>query len=277
MLGLRVRTELEPVAASVATLAPLPRPGGFAALLDEFTTRRDRLDAGGDRRAAFCRAYALHLEGMRGLIDDAQPGGATDWVERVEIGAARQYVRALDAWDRGELHAVSAPWRAAFAHARVGDASVCEALRAGLQAHLSYDVPLAIARTGVDEHERAAIEAAFAQVTRLLAEDIDSISDAVLVAYAATPAFASDAITCDRIVAVRRRAWSDGLALEATTGTDARAQIFAPHGARGGAIDRGANVTAGRALARAPGREQLAFPHAIAAPSLTGRGSPPRL
>lgn len=204
----------------------------LAELVDVLTARVARLDAAADHRAAFCRAYAMHAACLRRASAADAFGSAAAWVERLEIEAATRYLRALDAWDRGDMFATPAPWRAAFAMSHHGDTSPADSVRLGVYALACYELPLAIARIGLDDGERAAAEAAFARVSALLAANVGAIGEALARYLPQSAALGrgsagSRAVAAEWLGLLRHRAWLDGFALLDAWDADARAAVFA--------------------------------------------------
>ena len=112
----------------------------IAELVTVFERRVDALMAARDARAAFCGAYGRYLAGVREAIASGAVGEGAGWVERLELEHAHQYLRAMDAWDRGDACLTPAPWRLVFSIDRHQTPSVAEALRMGALVHLAYDL-----------------------------------------------------------------------------------------------------------------------------------------
>ncbi len=190
-----------------------PYIAGFAELLDVLTARLHRLDAAHDRRAAFCGAYIRYVAGVRALASAGGLGDAADWTERLEVDFARQYLRALDGWDRRDFSGTPAPWRAVFAQSRHAGLAPHDDLRLHIDAHFAYDLPIALARTGLNPAHRRQREAAYRAVTRIAAD--------CLFAGTAAP------MAADWLDVLRRRAWADAVALYDAEDADQRASVFA--------------------------------------------------
>ena len=75
----------------------------------------------------------------------------------------------MDAWDRGDACLTPAPWRLVFAIERHQTPSVAEVLHMSALVHLSYDLPLALARTSVEGERPACVGATYRKATQLLA------------------------------------------------------------------------------------------------------------
>ena len=114
--------------------------------LDLITARYSLLNAADDRRATYCRVYARYVAALRREIAADAFGSAAGWLADLELDSARRYLHAIDAWSCHNMWSVPAPWRGAFA--LTADASG-DAIATALRAHLSYELPLAIARAGI--------------------------------------------------------------------------------------------------------------------------------
>ncbi len=191
----------------------------LAELIDVLTARLGRLEAAHDHRAAFCRAYAMYVDGLRSLIDRDGVGASAGWIEQIELDVARRYLRALDAWDRHDMAGTPAPWRAAFAKSKLGGLSVHEDLRLSIYAHTAYELPLALARADLSPRQRSMHADAYRTVTTLLTGSGGAFCGAALRTYAATPSIVralgrgDGAMSGEWIEAMRRRAWCEALAL----------------------------------------------------------------
>lgn len=136
--------------------------GDLASILE---TRVRALECAKDAGAAFCRTRLGQLRHIEGLLDAGSFNPATPWVERVETEHVHQYLRAAESWDRGDLALTPAPWRAVFAHVRQRNASPADAACAAAIAHLTYDLPLALARVGLTTFSGADTRAAYGRLT----------------------------------------------------------------------------------------------------------------
>jgi hypothetical protein len=72
----------------------------------------------------------------------------SEWMEEYLVTFANYYRRAFLAFERGNLEAVPAPWRVAFGTAIRGDALVIQDALLGVNAHINYDLALALADVG---------------------------------------------------------------------------------------------------------------------------------
>jgi hypothetical protein len=137
------------------------------------------LECARDSRAAFCALRHAQLDRIRGLLDSGGLGAAGAWVERLELEHVHQYLRAADSWDRGQPALTAAPWRAIFAYERGHGASQALSMQIGTIAHLTYDLPLALARTGMATTDGVATAAAYRALSESYATMIDEAVRAV--------------------------------------------------------------------------------------------------
>jgi hypothetical protein len=193
-----------------------PYIAGFAELLDVLTARLHRLDAAHDRRSTFCRAYTQYVAAVRALASSGRLAAAAGWTERLEVDFACQYLRALDGWDRRDFSGTPAPWRAAFAQSRYGDLSPLDDLRLSVYAHVSYDLPISLARVGLSPKHRTAREAAYRALTPIAAH-------CLLGGEAASNA---GPMAGEWIAVLRRRAWADAVALYDAEDDEHRTALF---------------------------------------------------
>jgi hypothetical protein len=176
-------------------------PAADAALteaLDLLTGRYSLLDAAGDRRAAYCRIYARYIAALRREVAAGAFGATASWLAGLELDTARRYLRAIDEWGCHNMWSVPAPWRAAFTLA--ADASG-DGIATSLRAHLSYELPLAVARAGTVRGAGGA----FKRAGRIFA--------------AAAPLHAHD------VAVLHAAAWREGTAL-AAAGDDERETVY---------------------------------------------------
>lgn len=148
-----------------------------------------------DARAAYVRLYAANIDRLRRNIDRIDAAQAA-WIEQVMLAHAHRYLGAVASWDSGDSALLAEPWRAAFALARgTTDTRVVTELSAAV--HVSYELPLALARVPLPASERGHAREAYLTAVRGLAGG-----------------------------ALLRRAWDDAMALVDASG-DGRAFVFA--------------------------------------------------
>ena len=115
---------------------------------------------------------------------------------------------------------------------RHGDTSPADCVRLGVYALTCYELPLAIARIGLEQCERAAAEAAFARVSALLAANVGAMGEALATYLPRSAALGrgsagSRAVAAEWLGLLRHRACLDGFALIDAVDADACAAVFA--------------------------------------------------
>jgi hypothetical protein len=113
----------------------------LGALLEAFEARADR-------RAVFLSVYTR----MTGAVGTRiREGGFADpeWVSAYLVAFANLYREAVYDYEAGTLDALADPWRLAFEAGERGDALVVQDAALGVNAHINYDLALALERVGV--------------------------------------------------------------------------------------------------------------------------------
>ena len=134
-------------------------PALLALVADPFegvTDARERLSAlertlreRGDGRAPFLTVYARVTGAVeRGVTDSAFED--PEWVARYLVAFAEHYRRAFEAFERGHLDDVPDPWQLAFDRACSPDTLVVQDVLLGINAHVNYDLALALHDVGID-------------------------------------------------------------------------------------------------------------------------------
>jgi hypothetical protein len=124
---------------------------------DRLRALEGRLRDAGDRRAVFPTIYTRMTDAVvRAVADGAFDDAA--WMRRYTVTFADYYRRAFRAFERGADDEVPPPWRVAFETAVAGEALVVQDAFLGINAHITYDLALALRDVGVDpdrERKRA--------------------------------------------------------------------------------------------------------------------------
>jgi hypothetical protein len=136
----------------------------------------------GDRRGAFLSIYARVTAAVGAAVDR---GGFDDpaWVADYLVAFADLYREALLAYETGDLRRLPDPWQIAFETAERGDALVVQDAVLGINAHVNYDLALALCRVGIgpDRRTRYADHCAVNAVLRSL---VDEVQDRLAAEYA---------------------------------------------------------------------------------------------
>lgn len=149
-------------------------PGGVACVdevVREMTRRYEPLAAGCDHRAPFALMYLRVTE----AVGREERGGSlradSVYLSRLDAVFARLYFDAADAWEENRRDDVPAAWQIAFEAAERGRVSGIGDLLLGMNAHISRDLPFAVASVGLGQsrEEGAARARAFALIDGVLA------------------------------------------------------------------------------------------------------------
>ncbi len=146
--------------------------------------RADLWEAGGDRRFIFLRCYCM----MSGNMAEAVGAGRFAdgvWVTALMHRFAHYYFEALEAYDARPEHAPPA-WRQVFDAAREPGTHVLQNLLLGVNAHINYDLPLALYDTlndtwpNLGEQARQHRHNDHVEVNRIIESTIDAVQDQVV-------------------------------------------------------------------------------------------------
>ena len=136
------------------------------AVVAEMTRRFDALDARCSHEAPFALIY---LQVTRGVgIQGTQRFQSLVYLNHLDAVFANLYFAAYDNWQSGRTARVPEAWRIAFDAADHGTVSVLGDILLGMNAHISRDLPFALASTGLREPGGASGEADFNRVNGLL-------------------------------------------------------------------------------------------------------------
>lgn len=143
------------------------------AVVAEMTRRFEPLAADCDHGAPFALMYlrvteAVGREERTGSLRADRP-----YLAHLDAVFAKLYFDATDAWAAGDDEAVPAAWQIAFEAAKRRRVSGIGDLLLGMNAHISHDLPFAVASIGLGEGTARA--RAFAEINKVLADVQGSI------------------------------------------------------------------------------------------------------
>lgn len=149
---------------------------------ERLQTLQGAFEARDDRRAVFLSIYtrmtgAVARRVAREEFDDP------DWVGEYLVAFANLYREAVREYEIGALDSLADPWQLAFETAEEGDALVLQDAMLGVNAHINYDLSLAVDEVGVSPDPETKY-ADHCRVTDVIAEIIDDAQDG-LVEYGA--------------------------------------------------------------------------------------------
>ncbi len=138
------------------------------------------LQARGDRRAIFATAYVIACRELRRSIDAGQFEDAA-WVTQCALGFANLYRQALASYEDGDIQSLPKSWRLAFDTAVNGAASATQDLLLGINAHINYDIPVALSAVRIDPNRPArrrdftTLSGAFSRAAEQMREGISQV------------------------------------------------------------------------------------------------------
>jgi hypothetical protein len=111
-------------------------------------------EARDDRRAVFLAIYSRMTAAVGRRIRRGEFADSA-WVESYLVAFANRYRLAVLHYERGRHSALPDPWQIAFQDAAAGDSLVLQDAMLGVNAHINYDLSLALHEVGVGpDHER---------------------------------------------------------------------------------------------------------------------------
>lgn len=190
--------------------------------LDETHERLGELlaafEARGDRRAVFLAIYWR----MTDAVADGVRAGEFEnpaWVREYLIAFANLYRRAVRDYERGALARVPDPWQLAFDTATGGDSLVVQDAALGVNAHINYDLALALDDVGIERNRRQKYDD-HAAVIDSIADLVDEAQDGLAARDADGLATLDDSLggfdewlTVRAIHECRESAWRTAVAL----------------------------------------------------------------
>jgi hypothetical protein len=145
--------------------------------------RYRHLEAAGDFRAVFARSY---LTTTRHVARGVSAGRFLDaaWVDRIDCAFAERYFAAFDGFAAGS--ACPAPWALKFESVLSRRTFVLQDILLGMNAHISYDLPLSLLETIPWDADAALLERRkqdFETLNDVLAGAIDDVQREAAWAY----------------------------------------------------------------------------------------------
>jgi hypothetical protein len=153
-------------------------------VIDHMQERIDRWEQSNDRRSVFLRCYALMT---RNMLDAVDAGEFIDsaWVSRLLEHFAGYYFDALDAYEAGADRAPEV-WRCTHDAARRSNTPTISLLLLGVNAHINYDLVLAVADLlepewpSLSHERRRARYEDYCRVNDIIGRTIDRVQDDIL-------------------------------------------------------------------------------------------------
>jgi hypothetical protein len=205
-------------------------PGGPAcvdAVVAEMTARYEPLAAECDHRAPFALMYLRVTEAVGRAQRTGPLRADREYLSHLDAVFAQLYFDASDAWDAGRRETVPPAWQIAFEAAKRRRVSGIGNLLLGMNAHISRDLPFAVASIGLGPAGGAERARAFAKINGILAgvqaailREASSLFDPSIAGFR-LPVLDVDAATVGALIG----AWRDGALEDGRRLLDAKTSV----------------------------------------------------
>jgi hypothetical protein len=135
-------------------------------VVTEMTRRLEILEAHCSHEAPFALMYLSVTRGV--ATQGVRRFGSTQYLTHLDAVFANLYFNAYDNWQGGKTALVPTAWQIAFEAADRGTVTALGDMLLGMNAHISRDLPFALARTGLREPDGQSGQTDFNRVNGLL-------------------------------------------------------------------------------------------------------------
>jgi len=170
----------DPLAASRPDLARLNRE---ARIMEKHW---QQLEAQCDANAVFALMYLTTTYGIRYHIQNHYFAD-NDYLSIITVSFANMYLHAYDRWLAGDRANAPKAWLEAFDYATSGQSSVMEDEFLGMNAHINYDLAVAIAGLGVNAPDGSSRKPDMDRVNHVLADVTDEVGYDIARYYGPSP------------------------------------------------------------------------------------------
>ncbi len=155
------------VAATTSTNAcGVGSPACIKDVVAEMTRRYEVLAGQCSHEAPFALMYLRVTQAVE--VQGARRFRSSEYLNHLDAAFANLYFTAYDNWRAGRTKLVPEAWRIAFDAADHETVATLGDILLGMNAHISRDLPFALARTGLDEPDGRSGQADFNRVNGLL-------------------------------------------------------------------------------------------------------------
>jgi hypothetical protein len=134
-----------------------------------------------DPRGSFLTVYSAVTVAVGERVDRGEFEDP-DWVSDYLVTFANLYREAVRDFEAGDLESLADPWQIAFEAAERDDCHVLQHVALGINAHINYDLALALDRVGIDP-DRAEKQVDHEAVTEVLRRLVDPNQEALAEKY----------------------------------------------------------------------------------------------
>lgn len=152
------------------------------AVIEGLTSLETSLRARKDRRAIFASAYVAMSKEIASQIGGHRYHDS-EWVARYAISFGNLYRRAFLAYETGDFARLPRPWMLSFETSRRGKGLLFQDLLLGMNAHINYDLALALKEVSIDPLREQRREDHFA-VNAAIKKATDPVQDRIISLYA---------------------------------------------------------------------------------------------
>ncbi|MGQ0535192.1 MAG: DUF5995 family protein [Methanobacteriota archaeon] len=184
-----------------------------------------RLDAECDANAVFALMYLVTTYNIRNHTRDGYFAD-NDYLAVITVSFAKLYLDAYEAWKAGDRANVPLGWQEAFDHATSHQSSIVEDEFLGMNAHINYDLSVAIASLGSTAPDGTSRKPDMDRVNHVLMDATDDVGWYIAHYYGPAPPSTepdwghNEAYTggeealIEAIGAWREHAWHNAVAIE---------------------------------------------------------------
>lgn len=136
-----------------------------------------------DRRAVFLSIYTEMTDAVARRVEQdtfADPS----WVAEYLVAFANLYRKAVHDYELGDLSSLADPWQLAFEATEESDSLVLQDAMLGVNAHINYDLALAVDEAGIGPDRESKYED-HCRITDVIADIIDDAQDLLIDSYGA--------------------------------------------------------------------------------------------
>jgi hypothetical protein len=185
-----------------------------------------RLDKACDPNAVFALMYLWTTYGVRAHTRDGYFAD-NEYLSIITVSFANMYLGAYENWKAGHPELAPIAWRDAFDYAKSGQSSILEDEFLGMNAHINYDLAVAIASLGTTGPDGTTRKVDMDRINHVLADVSDEVNYVIPLYYGPTrpttePNWgeghdASAEAVLEPIMLWREHAWNNAVVLESDT------------------------------------------------------------
>lgn len=150
------------------------------------TRHWEGLDAACDFNAVFALLYLVMTWNVRLHVAEAYFQD-NHYLSAITVSFAKLYLGAWSAWQAGDLARVQKGWQEAFGYAASQQSSITEDIFLGINAHVNYDLAVAIAGLGLTGPDGTSRKPDMDRINHILADATDEADYYIALYYGPQP------------------------------------------------------------------------------------------